>query len=214
MSQETWEILCGMKTDDVELQLALQCAPLITGLKISNLLTISSDGFCLVEKIISGSFISMYPLKVRKTEENEMDKIYVVFWTQGGNTQAMAEAIGEGIREAGKEAEVVFVTGADIEALKAAPKFALGCPAMGAEVLEEAEMEPFVCDVEGFASGKKIALFGSYGWGDGEWMRDWTTRMEAAGATVLNGEGLICHETPDEDGLNACRELGRQLADA
>lgn len=72
----------------------------------------------------------------------------------------------------------------------------------------------FVCDVEGFASGKKIALFGSYGWGDGEWMRDWTTRMEAAGATVLNGEGLICHETPDEDGLNACRELGRQLADA
>mgnify|MGYP000469709998 CR=1 FL=1 len=68
-----------------------------------------------------------------------MDKIYVVFWTQGGNTQAMAEAIGEGIREAGKEAEVVFVTGADIEALKAAPKFALGCPAMGAEVLEEAD---------------------------------------------------------------------------
>ena len=91
-----------------------------------------------------------------------MDKIYVVFWTQGGNTQAMAEAIGEGIREAGKEAEVVFVTGANLDELKAAPKFALGCPAMGAEVLEESEMEPFVCDVEGFASGKKIALFGSY----------------------------------------------------
>ena len=107
-----------------------------------------------------------------------MDKIYVVFWTQGGNTQAMAEAIGEGIREAGKEAEVVFVTGANLDELKAAPKFALGCPAMGAEVLEESEMEPFVCDVEGFASGKKIALFGSYGWGDGEWMRDWTTRMD------------------------------------
>lgn len=143
-----------------------------------------------------------------------MDKIYVVFWTQGGNTQAMAEAIGEGIREAGKEAEVVFVTGANLEELKAAPKFALGCPAMGAEVLEESEMEPFVCDVEDFASGKKIALFGSYGWGDGEWMRDWTTRMEAAGATVLNGEGLICHETPDEDRLAECRELGKQLANA
>ena len=133
-----------------------------------------------------------------------MDKIYVVFWTQGGNTQAMAEAIGEGIREAGKEAEVVFVTGANLDELKAAPKFAL----------EESEMEPFVCDGEGFASGKKIALFGSYGWGDGEWMRDWTTRMEAAGATVLNGEGLICHETPDEDGLSECRELGIQLANA
>lgn len=136
-----------------------------------------------------------------------MDKIYVVFWTQGGNTQAMAEAIGEGIREAGKEAEVVFVTGANLDELKAAPKFALGCPAMGAEVLEESEMEPFVCDVEGFASGKKIALFGSYGWGDGEWMRDWTTRMEAAGATVLNGEGLICHETPDEDGCQSVENL-------
>ena len=71
-----------------------------------------------------------------------MDKIYVVFWTQGGNTQAMAEAIGEGIREAGKEAEVVFVTGANLDELKAAPKFALGCPAMGAEVLEESEREP------------------------------------------------------------------------
>ena len=83
MSQETWEILCGMKTDDVELQLALQCAPLITGLKISNLLTISSDGFCLVEKIISGSFISMYPLletsldkgTQRKTTENELPSL-------------------------------------------------------------------------------------------------------------------------------------------
>ena len=141
-----------------------------------------------------------------------MDKIYVVFWTQGGNTQAMAEAIGEGIREAGKEAEVVFVTGANLDELKAAPKFALGCPAMGAEVLEESEMEPFVCDVEGFASGKKIALFGSYGWGDGQWMRDWEDRMKAAGATVVGGEGVICQETPDDDALANCKALGKELA--
>ena len=141
-----------------------------------------------------------------------MDKIYVVFWTQGGNTQAMAEAIGEGIREAGKEAEVVFVTGANLDELKAAPKFALGCPAMGAEVLEESEMEPFVCDVEGFASGKKIALFGSYGWGDGQWMRDWVERAQGDGAQVLNGEGLICNEAPDEDVQAACRKLGADLA--
>ena len=141
-----------------------------------------------------------------------MDKIYVVFWTQGGNTQAMAEAIGEGIREAGKEAEVVFVTGANLDELKAAPKFALGCPAMGAEVLEESEMEPFVCDVEGFASGKKIALFGSYGWGDGQWMRDWVDRMSSAGANVLNGEGVICKEAPDDEAVAACTDLGKQLA--
>ena len=136
-----------------------------------------------------------------------MDKIYVVFWTQGGNTQAMAEAIGEGIREAGKEAEVVFVTGANLDELKAAPKFALGCPAMGAEVLEESEMEPFVCDVEGFASGKKIALFGFHmARGDSEWMRTGHP-YGSSKATVLNGEGLICHETPDRDGLSECREL-------
>ena len=141
-----------------------------------------------------------------------MDKIYVVFWTQGGNTQAMAEAIGEGIREAGKEAEVVFVTGANLDELKAAPKFALGCPAMGAEVLEESEMEPFVCDVEGFASGKKIALFGSYGWGDGQGMRDWVDRMSSEGANVLNGEGVICKEAPDDEAVAACTDLGKQLA--
>ena len=140
-----------------------------------------------------------------------MDKIYVVFWTQGGNTQAMAEAIGEGIREAGKEAEVVFVTGANLDELKAAPKFALGCPAMGAEVLEESEMEPFVCDVEGFASGKKIALFGSYGWGDGEWMREWAERVKKDGAVLVNDEGLIVNEAPDDAALADCKTLGAKL---
>jgi flavorubredoxin len=83
---------------------------------------------------------------------------------------------------------------------------------MGSEVLEEGEMEPFVCDVEGFASGKTIALFGSYGWGDGQWMRDWVDRMTAAGATVLNGEGVICQETPDDGALAECVSLGKQLA--
>ncbi|MBO6115210.1 MAG: flavodoxin [Lachnospiraceae bacterium] len=141
-----------------------------------------------------------------------MDKIQVVYWSQGGNTQAMAEAIGRGLEEGGKEAEVVFVSDASIEALKAANAFALGCPAMGAEVLEENEMEPFVCDVEAFASGKTIALFGSYGWGDGQWMRDWVDRMVAAGANVLNGEGLMAHEAPDEDAIADCVALGNQLA--
>lgn len=141
-----------------------------------------------------------------------MSKIQVVFWSQGGNTQAMAEAVGKGIQEAGKEAEVVFVSAASLEELKNANAFALGCPAMGAEVLEEGEMEPFVSEVETFASGKTIALFGSYGWGDGQWMRDWVDRMTAAGAKVLNGEGVMSHETPDEDVLAECVALGKQLA--
>jgi flavodoxin short chain len=141
-----------------------------------------------------------------------MDKIQVVYWSQGGNTKAMAEAVAQGITEAGKEAAVVSVSEASIDELKEAKAFALGCPAMGAEVLEECEMEPFVCDVEGFASGKTIALFGSYGWGDGQWMRDWVERMNAAGATVLNDEGVICQETPDDGALAECVELGKQLA--
>lgn len=126
----------------------------------------------------------------------------------------MAEAVADGIRKAGKEAEVAFVGTVPADTLKDASTFALGCPAMGAEVLEESAMEPFVMEVEGFAAGKKIALFGSYGWGDGEWMRDWEARMMAAGAEVVGGEGVICHETPDEEGLEACRELGEKLANA
>ena len=107
---------------------------------------------------------------------------------------------------------MVYVGDASIEELKKAKCFALGCPAMGAEVLEESEMDPFVSEVEGFASGKTIALFGSYGWGDGQWMRDWEERISGSGATVLNGEGLICHETPDEEVIAECETLGKQLA--
>ena len=85
-----------------------------------------------------------------------MEKIYVVYWSQTGNTLAMAQAVAEGIKEAGKEAEVVDVSAASLDELKKASAFAMGCPAMGAEVLEESEMEPFVCDVEGFAAGCRL----------------------------------------------------------
>lgn len=141
-----------------------------------------------------------------------MEKLYVVYWSQTGNTQAMAEAIGEGISEAGKEAVVVEVGSASMDDLKEAKVFALGCPAMGAEVLEEMEMEPFVEEVEGFASGKKILLFGSYGWGGGQWMRDWEERMSGAGAELVNGEGFICQEMPDDAAVDELKSLGKQMA--
>ena len=141
-----------------------------------------------------------------------MSKIVVAFWTMTGNTGMMAGAIGEGITAAGKVAQVVAVSDINPQDLSAETVFALGCPAMGAEVLEETEMEPFVEEVEKFAAGKQSALFGSYGWGDGAWMRDWGARMKAAGATVVNGEGLMAHETPDADVLEACKALGKQLA--
>ena len=94
--------------------------------------------------------------------------------------------------------------------LKDQAVWVLGCPAMGAEVLEEDEMEPFVAEVEGFASGKTIGLFGSYGWGDGEWMRDWETRCKEAGA-VLICESVICNEMPDDEGIQSCKALGENL---
>lgn len=141
-----------------------------------------------------------------------MDKIYVVYWSQSGNTQQMAQAIGKGITDAGKEAEVVYVSDVSVDDLKDAKCFALGCPAMGAEVLEESEMEPFVSDVECIAGGKTIALFGSYGWGDGQWMRDWEERMSGCGAAIINGAGLICHETPDDAMISECENLGKQIA--
>lgn len=144
--------------------------------------------------------------------EGNMGKISVVYWTQSGNTQMMAEAVAAGIAEAGREADVIFVSEADAAALSKEKAFALGCPAMGAEVLEEGEFEPFLEALEGSLSGKTVALFGSYGWGDGQWMRDWTERMAGAGASVINGEGTICRDMPDEAALEECRELGRQLA--
>ena len=141
-----------------------------------------------------------------------LDKIYVVYWSQSGNTQAMAEAVGAGITAAGKEAAVVDVSSVSTAELKNAKAFALGCPAMGAEELEETEMEPFVAELEGSISGKKIGLFGSYGWGDGQWMRDWASRFENAGAVIVGGEGVICVEAPDDEAVNACKKLGNELA--
>lgn len=140
-----------------------------------------------------------------------MSKIIVAYWSQGGNTETMAQEIGKGITDAGKEAVVDEIANVSLDDLKEASVFAMGCPAMGDEVLEEDEMEPFVAEVEKFANGKSIALFGSYGWGDGEWMRDWEERMKKAGANLVHGEGVICVEEPDSTALEELHKLGEEL---
>ena len=137
--------------------------------------------------------------------------ISIVYWSGTGNTQAMAEAVAEGIREAGAEAEVIDVGMAEAEKLAKEKAFALGCPSMGAEQLEESEMEPFVEKLESMVSGKRILLFGSYGWGDGEWMREWAQRMKEAGAVLVREEGVIANEAPDEEALAECRLAGKEL---
>ena len=131
--------------------------------------------------------------------------ISVVYWSGTGNTQAMAEAIGEGIESAGAQANVISVDQANVDVLAEEDVFALGCSAMGAEELEESEMEPFVAELEG--------KFGSYGWGDGEWMRSWVERMTAAGAEMAEPEGVIANETPGSDDLDACKAAGAKLVD-
>ena len=141
-----------------------------------------------------------------------METLKIVFWSQGGNTAAMAAAVAEGVQEAGSKAEIINVSDASAADLQSMKGFALGCPAMGAEVLEEMEMEPFMCELEGSLAGKSVGLFGSYGWGDGQWMRDWEERCKAAGAAVVGGEGVICQETPDDGAIASCRALGRALA--
>ena len=143
-----------------------------------------------------------------------MSKIKVVYWSSTGNTEAMAEAIARGIESAGGEAQLLEADNVSASDFSHDQVFALGCPAMGAEELEDSVVEPLVADLEGSVSGKKIALFGSYDWGDGEWMRIWAERMEKAGAQIVGGEGLICNNTPDEDGIAACEKLGVKLTEA
>lgn len=139
-----------------------------------------------------------------------MKDVYVVYWSSTGNTQAMAELVAEGIDGAGGNATVVEVSGMDAAKLKDADSFALGASAMGAEVLDD-EMDAFVTKVESFASGKTIGLFGSYDWGDGEWMREWVDRMEGAGAKVIGGESAIAQLAPEGDAVAVCKDLGKAL---
>lgn len=138
-----------------------------------------------------------------------MESIAVIFWSGTGNTATMAQEVVAGT---GGQAKLINVTNTNADEAAAYDKLALGCPSMGDEVLEEDEMEPFFTALEGKISGKKVVLFGSYDWGDGQWMRDWVERAQGDGAQVLNGEGLICNEAPDEDVQAACRKLGADLA--
>lgn len=143
-----------------------------------------------------------------------MAQISIVYWSGTGNTELMAQKVAEGVREAGQEAVVLSVDLADVSELKKARAFALGCPSMGAEQLEETQMEPFMCDLENGIGGKQIGLFGSFGWGGGEWMRDWEERVQNAGASVVGEEGIIVNGAPDEEAEEKCKELGRALAAA
>lgn len=140
-----------------------------------------------------------------------MKKIAIVYWSGTGNTEAMAEAVQNGAEAAGAAADLF--TPSDFSAGKTAEydAIAFGCPAMGAEELEDGEFLPLFSDCKSGLKGKKIALFGSYGWGDGEWMRNWEEDCIPTGC-VFAADSVICHETPDDEALEACKALGAALA--
>ena len=142
-----------------------------------------------------------------------MSKITVAYWSGTGNTEAMAEAVGEGIKAAGKECAVVSISDISASDLEGETSFCTRMPGNGSRSIRRRRDGAFRRrSRKNLQKEKNIALFGSYGWGDGEWMREWESRMLDAGANVLNREGLICHETPDDDALEDCRSLGKQLA--
>lgn len=139
-------------------------------------------------------------------------KIAVVYWSSTGNTEAMAQAVVEGAKHAGAEAELFTAAEFDGGKMDEFDAVAFGCPAMGAEELEDGEFAPMFETCESKLSGKKIALFGSYGWGDGEWMRTWEEDCASAGIR-LAADSVTCCEAPDDEALSACQALGKKLAE-
>ena len=139
-----------------------------------------------------------------------MAKAAIVYWSGTGNTEAMANEVAEGVRGKGGEAVLIGAGEFHKDDVASYDAIAFGCPAMGAEELEDSEVEPMFTEVETELGGKKIALFGSYGWGDGEWMRLWEGRAKAAGAE-LACDSVICCEAPDDEAAGACRALGAAL---
>lgn len=134
----------------------------------------------------------------------------IVYWSGTGNTEKMAQLIKKGIIDAGKDAEMIPVSEVNIEDILKDEVIVLGCSAMGDEVLEESEFEPFIDEISSKLSGKKVALFGSYGWGDGKWMRDFEERIISYGCRIIDTPLIIQNEPDDNE--EDCINLGKKIA--
>jgi flavodoxin short chain len=145
-------------------------------------------------------------------QEAKVKKLLIAYWSGTGNTEIMAKQVARGAEENGAEVTLKTIGETTPDMVKAAEALAFGCPAMGAEILEESEVEPFISGLSSAeVGGKALGLFGSYDWGDGQWMRDWAERMKGLGAKIA-GEGLAVQLIPDENSCAQCYELGKQLA--
>ena len=140
-----------------------------------------------------------------------MSRIAVVYWSGTGNTEKMANAVAQGAISKGAEVDMFAASQFDTSKLADYDAIAFGCPSMGCEELEDSEFAPMFENCLPLLSGKRIALFGSYGWGDGEWMRNWEKTCSDAGA-MMHIEPVTSNEAPDEDGIKSCHDMGAALA--
>ena len=139
-----------------------------------------------------------------------MSKVAVVYWSGTGNTEEMANKVAEGAKAAGAEVEVISADDFDGTDISSFDGVAFGCPAMGAGELEDSVFQPVFEACEPKLAGKKVALFGSYGWGDGDWMRSWEEKCQNDGV-ALAVDSIICNEEPDDEAQAACIELGKAI---
>lgn len=140
-----------------------------------------------------------------------MNKILIVYWSGTGNTEKMATFINEGAQSQAAQTLLKSISDIKPSEISSYDTIVLGCSSMGSEQLSD-EMESFVSYIEANLANKKVALFGSYGWGDGEWMRDWEDRIRRCGAKLIADEGLIVMGEPDGDSANACTDFGKKIA--
>lgn len=140
-----------------------------------------------------------------------MSKTVIAYWSGTGNTRTMADAIAKGMRDAGTNVDEFSVSDITASTVAEYDSILLGCPSMSSELLEEWEFEPFFLTLRPMLSGKKVGLFGSFGWGDGEWMRNWQDQILFAGATLFE-DGLVLNEKPDDKGIKVCEAFGRRFA--
>lgn len=137
-------------------------------------------------------------------------KAAIIYWSSTGNTEAMAQGVKEGINSNGNEVELFEASSFSKDKVDEFDAFAFGCPAMGAEELEDSEFQPMWDEVKPLLANKPVVLFGSYDWGDGEWMRTWESEARDLGLNIVS-DGLIVNNDPDDDALNSCKELGKKL---
>lgn len=131
----------------------------------------------------------------------------IIYYTETGNTEAMAEAIKDGAEESGKEVRLVVVDEATVADVEEASEVLLGCPAKGDEEIEDLTFRPYLESVMDLLKDRKVGIFGSYAWNDGDWIVNWKEEMEENGVEIVTS--LKVYDYPDSDALEECKELGK-----